>query len=233
LAAEQGNLRGRETGGSTAIFVRRCEALLLDLDGVLVDSRAVVERTWRRWAQEHGLDAGPLLEAAHGRRTRDTLKAVAPGVEIEREVRWLDAAELEDLDGLVAVAGAVELVLALPQHAWAVVTSCGLELARRRLARAGVPAPATLVTSEDVPRGKPAPDGYRLAAKRLGRAPASCVAVEDAPPGIAAAREAGATVVALATTHAAEVLADADVVIPDLRSLRLRTEAGGLIVEIG
>jgi sugar-phosphatase len=208
----------------------RCRALLFDLDGVLVDSRRSVERTWRRWAGRHGLAPEALLAVAHGRRTRDTLKAAVPHLDPGPEVEWLDAAELEDLEGIVAVPGASRLVGSLPPEVWAIVTSCGRELARRRLQRAGVPAPPLTVTSEDVAHGKPAPDGYLLAASELGVAPAECVVFEDAPPGIAAARAAGARVVALATTHAPELLAGSDAVIRDLTSVVVTPDAGGLLV---
>lgn len=204
----------------------RCGALLFDLDGVLVDSRAVVERTWRRWAARHGLDAEPLLAVAHGRRTRDTLKAMVPHLDPAREVAWLDAAELEDLEGVVAIGGAVQLLEALGDGGWAIVTSCGRELARRRLEHAGLPLPELLVTSEDVERGKPAPDGYLLAARRLGVDAASCLVFEDAPPGIAAAGAAGCTVVALVTTHAPAQLSGAGAIVADLRAILVQPEAG-------
>ncbi len=210
----------------------RAAALLFDLDGVLVDSRAAVERTWRKWAARHGLDAGALLAVAHGRRTRDTLRALVPQLDPAAEVAWLDAAELEDLEGVVAIPGAVELTAALEDRAWAVVTSCGRELARRRLGSAGVPAPALLVTSEDVPRGKPAPDGYLLAARRLGADPSACLVFEDAPPGVGAARAAGCRVVGLVTTHRSAQLTGAELCVPDLRSVAVRRDAKGLLVTV-
>ncbi len=210
----------------------RATALLFDLDGVLVDSRAVVERTWRRWAARHGLDAGPLLAVAHGRRVSDTLKAVLPHLDPAPEVAWLDAAELEDLEGVVAVPGAAALLESLPDRRWAVVTSCSRELAARRLAHAGLALPPLLVTSEDVTRGKPAPDGYLLGARRCGAAPAACLVFEDAPPGIAAARAAGCPVVALGTTHAPAQLGGAEAVVPDLRSVTVLSGTAGLVVSI-
>lgn len=210
----------------------RCNALLFDLDGVLVDSRAVVERTWRRWGERHQTDIEPFLRVAHGRRTRDTLQALAPHLDVDAEAAWLDATELADLDGLVAVPGAARILSALPSGSWAVVTSCGRALALRRLEAVHLPAPALLITSEDVQQGKPAPDGYRLAAERLGHDPASCLVFEDAPPGVAAARAAGARVVALTTTHPAEALGNAGAVIPDFRRVSLRAGAAGLVVTI-
>ena len=187
---------------------------------MLVDSRAVVERTWQRWAARHGVDPGPFLRIAHGRRARDTLQAIDARFARDEEVAWLDAAELTDLAGLRAVPGAVKFLSALPDTARAIVTSCGRALALERLTAAGVPVPALLVTSDDVVNGKPAPEGYRLAAHRLGVDPGACLVFEDAPPGIAAARAAGCRVVGLTTTHAAEELEQADVLVPDLTHVR-------------
>jgi mannitol-1-/sugar-/sorbitol-6-phosphatase len=205
----------------------QCKALLFDMDGVLVDSRAIVERTWRRWAARHGIDADPLLHVAHGRRTNETLQAVVPHLAVPEELAWLEAAELADDDGLVAVPGAARLLTALLGVPWAVVTSAGPELARRRLAAAGLPASPVLVSSNDVSRGKPAPDGYVLAANRLMVAPAEAVVFEDAPAGIAAARAAGSRVVGVATTHAAVQLVGAAFVVGDLTSVTVERDAAG------
>lgn len=174
-----------------------------------------------------------VLRVAHGRRTLDTLRAVAPHVDVDAEVAWLEAAELADLDGLVAIPAAKPLLLGLPAGSWAVVTSGGRTLARRRLEAVDLPVPPVLITSEDVTRGKPAPDGYRLAAQRLGHDPASCLAFEDAPPGVAAARAAGARVVALTTTHLAHQLGEAELVIPDFRGVAVTPTTTGLAVTCG
>jgi mannitol-1-/sugar-/sorbitol-6-phosphatase len=201
------------------------------LDGVLVDSRAVVERTWQRWAERHGIDPAPFLQIAHGRRARDTLQAINPRYARDEEVAWLDAAELVDVAGLRAVAGAVQFLTSLPETARAIVTSCGRALALERLSAAAVPVPALLVTSDDVVHGKPAPEGYRLAAQRLGVDPGSCLVFEDAPPGIAAGHAAGCQVAGLTTTHAAEQLQDADFVIADLSHVRISEDRGRFDVE--
>src|SRR2546423_3876572 len=181
----------------------RCSGFLFDLDGVLVDSRAVVERTCRRWALRHQLDPEQVLRIAHGRRTRDTVKAAAPHLETDREVAWLDAAELADVAGLSVVPGSREFLAALPARSWAVVTSCGRALAELRLTSVGLPIPTMLVTSEDVSQGKPAPDGYRLGPSRLGLDPTACIVFEDAPAGIAPAPGAGGPGIALTTILAA------------------------------
>jgi len=210
----------------------RCSAFLFDLDGVLVDSRAVVERVCRLWAARLGIDADALLRVAHGRRTRDTVRIVAPHVDPDQEVAWIDSAELLDTQGLVEVPGVRRFLTTLPAGGWAVVTSCAPDLAHLRLSAVGLPIPEVVVTSDDVARGKPAPDGYRLGAQRLGVDPASCIVFEDAPPGIAAGLAAGARVVALRTTHPDADFAGATAVIPDFSAVRLRRDQNGFVVTI-
>src|SRR5690242_2321883 len=118
-----------------------CAAFLFDLDGVLVDSRAVVERVCRAWAQRHRLDPEKVMRIAHGRRARDTVQAVAPHLDVAREVEWIDAAELADVDGLREVAGVRKFLATLDAGTWAIVTSCGPDLARVRLSSVGLPIP--------------------------------------------------------------------------------------------
>jgi len=211
----------------------RCSAFLFDLDGVLVDSHAVVERASRSWALRHQLDPEMVLRVAHGRRSSDTVKAVAPHLDAAREAAWIDAAELGDVEGLKPVPGAGELLATLPPSRWTVVTSCGRALAARRLTAVGLPVPKLIVTSEDVSKGKPAPDGYRLGAERLGCDAAACVAFEDAPAGIAAAKGAGARVIGLTTMLTGRELTGADATIPDFSAVRVRQEGDAFIITIG
>ena len=179
--------------------VHRVRALLFDMDGTLVNSIAVVERTWRRFAGRYGLDPAAVLAVCHGRRAGETVTLFAsPGMDIEAEVERLTAEEIADVEGVVAIPGARELLAALPRGRWAIVTSASRTLATTRLAVAGLIVPDALVTAEAVVDGKPAPDGYLAAARALGVAAAECLAFEDAPAGLQAARAAGAVVVAVA-----------------------------------
>jgi len=207
----------------------RCQAVLFDLDGVLIDSRAVVERTWEHWQRKHGLTHIDIVARAHGRRSIETVREVAPQLDATAEVRWLESAELNDVEGLVALAGAVRLFDAIPATRRAVVTSGGRRLATLRLRKGGLAVPPVLIAAEDVANGKPAPDGYLLAAARVGVDPRECVVIEDTPAGIAAARAAEARVLAVATTFAADRLAAADVTVSSLDAVRVSIEDGGAI----
>jgi len=173
-----------------------CRAVLVDMDGTLVDSTALVDRIWTTFAAQHELDAEAVLAFAHGRPTIATLREFLPAHPDHAAL----VAELEDVElgtggGTVEVPGAVDLVRSLPEGSWALVTSAGRDLARLRLGEVGIALPAVTVTSEDVRVGKPDPEPYLLAARRLGVDPGDCVVLEDAPAGIASGLAAGAAVV--------------------------------------
>ncbi|HVP75469.1 MAG TPA: HAD-IA family hydrolase [Gaiellaceae bacterium] len=187
-------------------------AVLFDCDGVLVDSAASVERAWRRWAAQRGLDGDAIVAIAHGRRTEDTLRELGLTGDLAAEVARLEGFEIADAVRVSAFPQAAGVLPELGPESWAVVTSGTRALATSRLAAAGLPLPAVLVTADDVAAGKPDPEGYLEAARRLGRPPADCLVLEDAPAGVQAALAAGMLVVALTTTHTAEELAAATLV---------------------
>jgi mannitol-1-/sugar-/sorbitol-6-phosphatase len=183
-----------------------CRAVLFDLDGVLVDSTAYVEEQWRRWAETRGLPAEPFLRVCHGRRALETIQLAAPQLDADAEVAAFVPTDDGTGAGLKPVKGASRLLQTLPVGSWAVATSGTRTGATERLRIAGLPVPAVLVCAEDVLHGKPSPEVYLMAAASLGVAPAECIVVEDAPPGIQAARAAGMAVVAVTTTHRLEEL---------------------------
>jgi sugar-phosphatase len=178
----------------------RCSALLFDLDGVLVDSTPAVARVWHRWAVERGLDPDAVVRMAHGRPSRTTIRDLLPNADIGLEDREVERREIQDLDGVVPLPGARELLNALPPERWTIATSCTRSLAEVRLRAAALPIPETLITSNDVKVGKPDPEPYLKAAARLGFPVADCIVVEDAPAGIRAGKAAGARVIAFLTT---------------------------------
>lgn len=202
-------------------------AVLLDNDGVLVDSTASGEAVWRTWATRWGVDPEAVVAVVHGVRSRETVARFVPAADAEAATAEIDALELADTAGTVAIPGAPALVASIPDDARAVVTSAPRPLAVARLTAAGVPVPGTVVTSEDVTRGKPAPDPYLAAAARLGVDPASCVVLEDSENGIRAARAAGVgAVVGIGTSALGQ---GCDVVVADLTHLRWAGE--GLAVD--
>lgn len=181
---------------------RTFAAFLFDMDGTLLSSIAAAERVWTAWAGRHGVDRVALLAHLHGRRAIDTIRALnLPGVDAEAEAAAITQAEINDVGGVEPIAGAAAFLANLPADRWAVVTSAPRALAERRMAAAGLPLPAVFITAEDVVTGKPAPDGYRLAATRLGVAAQNCLVFEDAPAGIQAGEAAGAAVVVISATH--------------------------------
>jgi len=192
-------------------------AVLFDLDGVLVDSLRVVERSWRRWAADQHLEADDVLAEIHGRRAAELVRMFAPQLDPVQEVVRITGYETEDGGGeLTAIPGAQESVDVARQGRWAVVTSGGRDLALLRLAAVGLPVPAVLVTGDDVEHGKPDPAPYLRAAALLDVPAGECVVVEDAPAGVLAARRAGMTVLAVATTHPTDALTAADLVFPGM-----------------
>jgi sugar-phosphatase len=203
-----------------------CDAVLFDLDGVLIDSTSCITRHWEKWACQHGLETATVMQVAHGLRTVETIRLVAPHLDAEEEAERFTEAEVVDTEGVVAIEGASQLLNKLPQDVWAIVTSGSKELAMARLRQVGLPIPHTLVTADDVKQGKPAPEPYLVAAKRLGIAPARCVVVEDAPAGIEAAHAAGMQVIAITTTHSRDELPERRLVIDHLSALHVAAGEG-------
>jgi sugar-phosphatase len=201
-----------------------CRAILFDLDGVLADSRRVVEGVWKKWGALKGIDPAPFLAIAHGRRTSEILRAVAPHLDIAAETARLDRMEEFETEGLVPIPGARDFVASLPDGRWGVVTSGHRKCAEFRLRHVGIRIPRVFITGDMVKRGKPDPEGYLTGAERLGFPPADVVVFEDAPPGLAAARAAGMRVVGVLTTHPAEALSGTELTIQDLRVRPVRLQ---------
>ncbi len=194
-------------------------ALLFDIDGTLVDSSASVERVWRQVAREFGGDEAEILRVCHGRRDVDVASDFFTPEVTEAVLARVSALDNETAAEALPAPGARELLARLDDGQWAAVTSGPRPLMTARLRAAGLPVPAVLITADDVRNGKPHPEGFLLAAHALGAAPTNCVVVEDSPAGVAAGKAAGALVVAVTTTHAAELLAAADLVVGSLSDL--------------
>lgn len=204
---------------SAAALIDRAGALLVDLDGTLVDSTGPVRRVWRAFALRHGLEVETVHAFAQGRPSRETVRLLAPGSDHDAEAAAVERAEVNDPRGVRALPGAAE-VLAY-RGPLAIVTSCSTALAQARLRAAGLPVPAVLISSDGLERGKPDPECFLIAARHLGVDPSSCVVLEDSPIGIKAGQSAGAKVIALRTTHPDEELLEADAIVDDLAALAL------------
>lgn len=173
-------------------------ALIFDMDGTLVETELANDQVWRRWADRHGLDLDRLLIAARGRRTIDTVREFCPcGVSPEEETAIIEREELEDMSSVCAVKGAVAFLNSIPIDRWAVVTSNTKHLAEIRLRSVGIAPPRVLISSQDVLRGKPDPEGYLKAAEALGCEPQDVVIFEDSQAGVEAAKAARAHVVVI------------------------------------
>ncbi|MEU6347276.1 HAD-IA family hydrolase [Streptomyces sp. NPDC046977] len=216
---------------STAVPAR---ALLLDMDGTLVNSDAVVERTWRRWAAEHELEGDAVMRVVHGRQGYATMAVLLPERPMAENLadnKRLLAEETADVEGVVPIAGAPAFMAALRDLPHALVTSADDALARARMGAAGLRLPDVMITAERVSASKPDPEGFLKGAAELGFGPEDCVVFEDSEVGIAAAKAAGMRVVGVgprAAVHAPTVHVDS------LEQVRVETAPeGGLVLHIG
>lgn len=210
-----------------------CSAILFDLDGVLCDSTGAVDREWREWARRKGVDADAVMAIAHGVRTIEVIRRVAPHLDAEAEADAIENDEASDQAGVLVMPGAAELLRSIPHRRWGVVTSGSRLLAGARLPFCGLPVPEVLVTSDDVTNGKPHPEPYLKGAERLGFEPAECLVIEDAPAGIQAARAAGMKVIGITSTYKADALVLADTVIARLAQVQVNSNGTGkLLIDV-
>jgi len=211
-----------------------CAAILFDLDGVLVDSTRAVDREWRQWAQRKGVDGDAIMAIAHGVRTIEVIRRVAPHLDAELEASAIENHEAGDQRGVTVMPGAADLLRQIPEGRWGVVTSGSRLLATNRLRYCGLPVPKVLVTSDDVTHGKPHPEPYLKGAALLGFQPTDCLVIEDAPAGIQSAGAAGMKVIGITSTYAANALEHADGVIGRLAQIHVTSnDAGNLVAEVG
>ena len=212
----------------------RCSALLFDLDGVLINSTPAVARVWHRWAVERGFDPEEVVPRAHGRPSLTTVREYLPNADHEVENREVERREIEDLEGVVPLPGALDLLASLPAERWTIVTSCTRKLAEVRIGAAGLPLPGRFISSNDITNGKPHPEPYLKGAAVLGFPANECVVFEDVPAGVRAAKAAGARVIAFTTTVHPSALqeAGADWILQSCADVRALNHENGLILNL-
>ena len=209
-----------------------CAAILFDLDGVLVDSTQSVDREWREWASRKGVDGDAIMAIAHGVRTVEVIRRVAPHLNAEAEADEIENREAHDQAGVTVMPGSVDLVKSIPEERWGVVTSGSRLLASARLQFCGLPVPRVLVTSDDVTQGKPHPEPYLKGAQQLGFKPSDCIVIEDAPAGIHSARSGGMRVIGITSTYERADLFEADFVIGSLLEASMRFKGAALEIQL-
>ena len=209
------------------------KGILFDMDGVLVSSIGSVERSWAKWSALHGLDPEETVKRAHGRRSIDSVRAIRPDLDAEAENQKIEDWEVEDIEGVEAVAGVCNFIRHLPPGSWTIVTSATRRLAEVRLSAAGITPPARWITSDVVINGKPDPEPYRKGVELLGLAPQDCLVIEDAESGATAGKVAGCRVLGTTFSHSIEALEAADWIVDSLEhvSVTVLPENRGLELE--
>ena len=209
-----------------------CEAILFDLDGVLVDSTKSVVVVWTAWSKKNGISPAKTLDVIHGRRTIEGLQILAPHLDLESETKKIEAAITLKKEGTIAIPGAASLLSSLPKDRWCVVTSGLKEFARIRLKDANLPIPEILVSADDVTKGKPDPEPYLKGAQLMKVDPAKCIVIEDAPNGIRAGRAAGIRVIGVGTTYPVSELKEANAVAKTMEGISASSRQGQITIHV-
>jgi sugar-phosphatase len=206
------------------------EAVIFDMDGTLIDSTPAVVRAWTTWEREHGFTAADLGRH-HGIPSASVVRALVTEDQYPAALARINELEIDDVDDIVVLPGAAEALAALVGARNAIATSCTVPLARARIAAAQLVPPSIVVTADDVVHGKPAPDPFLEAARRLQVDPTRCLVVEDAPKGLEAAHAAGCFTLAVVTTTPRDQL-DADAIVDDLSHVRFDSTPTGIRVRL-
>jgi len=220
----------------------RVDAVLFDMDGTLIDSTPGVISAWTTFAKDYPIDLELVLKESHGVRLVDSLKLYC-GI-TDPDVLSKECMRFEEeviAGGPKILPGVNELLVQLNAQTemldrWTVVTSATSFYAPPALSRVGIVVPNTIVTSEQVSRGKPFPDPYIEGAKRCNVLPSRALVVEDAASGIKAGNAAGATTLAVLTSgtwkHMINSGAKPDYIVNDLTSVSARWVDGEIEITL-
>lgn len=216
----------RESSSSLSSFPFR--GLLFDLDGTLVNSLPAVDRAWRTWSIEFGLDPDVIVPQIHGRRAVDSIARLAPHLDQQAAFSRLEHLEATDTEGVVPMPGALEFIKQIQDIPWGIVTSGSRPIAYPRIKAGGIQPPDIFVTAEEISRGKPDPEAFLTGAARLGIPPSDIIAFEDTLAGVRSAKGAGMRVVGLSEEAAEE----ADIQISDYSSLTIDHSSSPFILSL-
>jgi mannitol-1-/sugar-/sorbitol-6-phosphatase len=212
------------------------KALLLDLDGTLVDSSRAVESAWRWAADRLGIPFSQIAPYVHGIPAEQALELAIPGIDDHAKTRLADEILTRQVESTAAVRpmpGALRLLERLPSGSWAVVTSGSVRLAESSIQKAGLPEPPILITADDVQVGKPHPEPFMRAMGVLDVSPEQCIVIEDSPHGIASGLAAGVRVLAVGTTFPPHLLDEANWLIPDLEQITITSRDDEIFLSWG
>ncbi|MCY4160191.1 MAG: HAD-IA family hydrolase [Bacteroidetes bacterium] len=200
-----------------------CDAILFDLDGVLIDSNHIYEKQWSIWAGKRGISYPHIQKIHHGRPVTETIRIVAPHLDPYEEAEAYRDGLLasNDLEHVHAFPGVASLLNNLPPSRWAIATSAPRPSALQMLRHVALPVPNVFISGDDIGRGKPAPYPYLRAAWGLNQQIDRCVVIEDAPAGIQSGQSAGAKVIAVQTTNHPNTLIKADLIIDTIADLHI------------
>ncbi|KAI8052594.1 HAD-superfamily hydrolase subfamily IA, variant 3 [Gilbertella persicaria] len=187
----------------------RAKAFVFDLAGTLIDTTPLVNRFWRQFALENGVDGDKILATSHGVRTIETMAKWTPHRATEEHAQDFERKLAEDSDGVSLLPGVSTLLQKLPHGKWAICTAGNSYMAKKRLEQCDIDLPEVLVCGDMVSHGKPHPEPYLKAIEKLGFKPEEVIIFEDAPAGVKSAKAAGAQVIACKTTHSLEQLKEA------------------------
>lgn len=186
----------------------KVEAILLDMDGTLIDSTEASEITWRRWAAAHQVSMESIRQVHHGRRPEETIAIVAPYLNAIEESKHIYGEQETLAEGIRPIAGANAFFESIPRGQCAIVTAASRRIVDLRFRTIGLVPPDVCVTGDTLKVGKPSPEGYLEAARRLECKPEDCIVFEDAPAGLIAAHRAGMQSVAVLSNYAEARLRD-------------------------
>ncbi|KAJ7368499.1 HAD-like domain-containing protein [Mycena albidolilacea] len=225
------------------------DAILFDMDGTLVDSKAGVEGAWDVFALSYpGINVENILSSSHGVRTVDNLRihcGITDPTELQKEAERFEQAIVTSstangrtgivlLPGVKAAMDELASTRTLPTPSWAICTSATRDYATNALRLAGVPVPDVMVVAEDVEQGKPFPDPYLLGAKKCGVKAENCVVFEDAPTGVRSGQAAGSKTIGFLTSHSRQQMeaVKPDFLVQDMSCVTFKVVEHGVDVTV-